>query len=221
MARTLQSHHSHNADISMNLALEILPQEQLTLYKHLKPIKDLGFVLFGGTAIALQLGHRHSIDFDFFTHQDLSPLHSTLLNLPNIQVSEITQQVSDTLIFTTQSGVKMSFFGGLEFVTFTKKIPSDDGIIEVANLESLLITKLKATCDRAEYKDYKDIIAILQSKQTSLQKAFNNFHHYFGDKFPIIQILKGLTYFEDGDLDRLSKQEKDFLLNEVKNINTT
>ena len=46
--------------------LEILPKSQQQLWQQLKPVSELGFVLYGGTAIALQLGHRQSIDFDFF-----------------------------------------------------------------------------------------------------------------------------------------------------------
>lgn len=48
--------------------LEILPKEQRALWKELKPLQGMGFVLYGGTAIALRLGHRVSIDFDFFSH---------------------------------------------------------------------------------------------------------------------------------------------------------
>ena len=50
---------------------EILPQEQKKIYKNLSFLKNKGFILFGGTAIALQLGHRQSIDFDFFTSNKL------------------------------------------------------------------------------------------------------------------------------------------------------
>jgi hypothetical protein len=43
----------------------ILPAEQLRLWPELKPVSGLGYVLYGGTAIALRLGHRTSVDFDF------------------------------------------------------------------------------------------------------------------------------------------------------------
>ena len=48
--------------------MEILPKAQRALWGLLAPCVDLGFVLYGGTAIALQLGHRSSVDFDFFSH---------------------------------------------------------------------------------------------------------------------------------------------------------
>lgn len=49
--------------------LEILPEAQRRLWPELRPTLQLGLVLYGGTAIALRLGHRSSVDFDFFTDQ--------------------------------------------------------------------------------------------------------------------------------------------------------
>ena len=51
--------------------LDILPHEQRELYPKLSFLKEYGFILFVGTAIALQLGHRESIDFDFFNVSDI------------------------------------------------------------------------------------------------------------------------------------------------------
>ena len=205
----------------MKLHLEILPQEQKNIYPHLKILKDLGFTLFGGTALALQLGHRESIDFDFFTDKDISQLHSKLLNLNNIEVSEISQQTDNSLSFKTANNVKFSFFGKIEFVKFSGKILGDDGILQLADCKSLLITKLKVSCERAEYKDYKDIVEILKTKQISLEEGLCGVRQYFGDKFPLIQIIKGLSYFEDGDLYRLSCEDKNILFNAIKNVNIT
>lgn len=202
----------------MKLQLEILSKEQLAIYPHLKAITDMDFTLFGGTAIALQLGHRKSIDFDFFTDRDISHLHTKLLNLENIKVAQITQQNKDTLIFQTNNGVRLSFFGTLGFVNSVNKIYSEDKILKLADLTALLTTKLKATCDRAEYKDYIDIITILKTNQTSLEEGLRQIKNYFGNKFPLINIVKGLTYFEDGDLHRLSKKDKEFLCKKVNKL---
>lgn len=51
--------------------MTILPEAQKLLWPALKPTRSLGFVLYGGTAIALRLGHRLSIDFDFFNDKPL------------------------------------------------------------------------------------------------------------------------------------------------------
>ncbi|NNN14779.1 MAG: hypothetical protein HKL82_02845 [Acidimicrobiaceae bacterium] len=51
--------------------LSVLPPEQLALWPRLGPLRDLGMVLYGGTAVALRCGHRQSVDFDFFGPQPL------------------------------------------------------------------------------------------------------------------------------------------------------
>ena len=202
----------------MKLHFEILPKEQREIYPYLRVLKDMDFTLFGGTALALQLGHRVSVDFDFFTHKDISKIHSNLLGLNGIKVGTIMQQIDNTLSFMTTNNVKISFFGNMDFVKIAGKIHSNDDILQLADLKALLITKLKVSCDRAEYKDYKDIVEILKTGQISIEQGLSDFGQYFGNDFPIMQVVKGLTYFEDGDLHRLSKDDKSILLNAVKNI---
>lgn len=109
----------------------------------------------------------------------------------------------------------------IEFNTRIDKGNSDNTLIYMlADLNSLLITKLKATCDRSEYKDYIDIYTILkQGNETQmLSNALIDFPKFFGKDFPSVNLLKNLTYFEDGDLNRLSKKEKNFLLEVTKSI---
>ncbi len=202
----------------MKLQFEILPKEQLELYPHLKIFKQMGFTLFGGTAIALQLGHRKSIDFDFFTDKDISNFKDKLLNINHIKVSEILQEDKNTLVYETSSGVKLSFFGTLDFVKLSGKIEPEDNVLSIADLSSLLTTKLKAVCDRAEYKDYVDIACILKTRQVSLEQSLNKVNEFFGKDYPLVYILKGLTYFEDGDLYKLSKEDKKILCEEASKI---
>ncbi|MEI7669893.1 MAG: nucleotidyl transferase AbiEii/AbiGii toxin family protein, partial [Pseudomonadota bacterium] len=50
---------------------DILPLAQQSIWHELNHAKSIGYVLYGGTAIALRLGHRISIDYDFFTEKPL------------------------------------------------------------------------------------------------------------------------------------------------------
>lgn len=206
----------------MKIFKEILPKEQQKIYKHLQQITDLGFTLFGGTAIALQLGHRQSIDFDFFTSKNIEILKDKLINLDKIEfdVRLDAGNSDNTLIYMTSNNVKLSFFGGIKFVDISKKIKTDDEILMLADLSSLLVTKLKAICDKSEYKDYIDIYTILKqgNEIQTLSNALIDFPKFFGKDFPSVNLLKNLTYFEDGDLNRLSKKEKNFLLEVTKSI---
>ena len=51
--------------------MDALPPAQQRLWPELRKAPDLGFTLYGGTAIALRLGHRESVDFDFFSEKPL------------------------------------------------------------------------------------------------------------------------------------------------------
>jgi hypothetical protein len=62
---------------SFTVHREILPPAQQRLWPMLRPTAALGLVLYGGTAIALRLGHRVSVDFDFFTDRSLDSSGTT------------------------------------------------------------------------------------------------------------------------------------------------
>lgn len=98
--------------------LDILPTAQRSLWPNLHPTQRLGFVLYGDTAIALRLGHRESVDFDFFTDR---PLDQSVLweSLPFLHRSTVLQNARDSLTVlvpdahTANVTVKFSFFGGV------------------------------------------------------------------------------------------------------------
>ena len=77
--------------------LDILPDAQQAIWPSLAEVRD-AFVLYGGTGLALRLGHRTSVDFDFFSHKplDTERLFGTRLldNAETLQRSEDTLTVS-------------------------------------------------------------------------------------------------------------------------------
>ena len=94
--------------------MDILPPAQLRLWSELRPITDHGFVLYGGTAIALRLGHRTSVDFDFFSDQPLDR-KAVITSLPFGDQSTVLQDEPNTLTLLVSSdkpdvsNVKVSF----------------------------------------------------------------------------------------------------------------
>jgi hypothetical protein len=145
--------------------LETLPAAQRRLWPSLAPLVASRFVLYGGTAIALQLGHRASIDFDFFATAALDK--AALRNeMPSLSNALVLQDEPNTLVVSVAvSGepVKLSFFGGLALGRVGEPRVTHDGTLLVASLVDLLATKLKAILDRAEAKDYIDIAALLRA----------------------------------------------------------
>ena len=95
---------------------EIMPPTQQELWTELLPTAELGFVLYGGTAIALRLGHRASEDFDFFTEIELEK-EALLEAFPFIARSTVLQDRLNTFtvqVPSTRFGnvyTKVSFFG--------------------------------------------------------------------------------------------------------------
>ncbi len=186
-----------------------LPPAQRRLWPRLSPAAALGFVLYGGTAVSLHLGHRGSVDFDFFRHLPLDPaaLRSRFEFLGKAQV---LQQAKDTLVVRA-SGVKLSFFGGMRFGRVADPLLTRDGVAQVASLDDLMAHKLKVILQRAEKKDYEDIAAMLDAG-IPLARGLAAARLFFGGTFQPAESLKALTYFKDGDLPRLARADRNVLI---------
>lgn len=186
--------------------LSILPASQLSLWPCLRPVAELGLVLYGGTAIALRLGHRESVDFDFFTDRPLDVL-ALRKALPCLDDATVLQDAPDTLTVLVRplgaaDTVKLSFFGGLGFGRVSCPEPTSDQVLQVASMPDLMATKLKVLMQRTEAKDYLDLAAMIRA-QVSLPHGLAAARQLFGAAFQPAEALKALTYFKGGDLDLL------------------
>ena len=182
---------------------ETLPQPQQDLWPELSKTPKLGFVLYGGTAIALQLGHRISIDFDFFSSDplDIKTLYQELSFLKDSRVIQEESNALSLLVPGQQKedqGVKVSFFGSLKMGRVDTPLITDDGVMQVASLNDLMATKLKVILQRAEYKDYFDIAAMIKAG-VSLENGLGAARSMFGNAMQPSESLKALSYFNDGD----------------------
>jgi len=190
--------------------IEILPPAQREIWPQLAPAPDLSFVLYGGTAVALHLGHRVSIDFDFFKAEPLDKARIET-SFQFVRNARTIQEDQNSLVMDVpmpSGSVKVSFFGGLALGRINDPLRTRDEVLLVASLEDLLATKLKAILDRAEAKDYRDIAAML-SAGISLEKALGVFAANYR-KDPALP-LKALGFFKDGDLPSLPKADQNLL----------
>jgi hypothetical protein len=195
---------------------ELLPDPQKRLWPELRPTSNLGFVLYGGTAIALRLGHRPSVDFDFFSDRSLdkSALQKALTfirrsNVIQDQPETFTILVPDSTVVSDY--VKVSFFGNLDFGRVGQPQATDDGVLQIASLDDLIATKLKVILQRIEAKDYRDIAAMLKAG-VDLSNGLAAARAMFGNQFQPSESLKALVYFEGGDLSSLTDGEKHLLI---------
>jgi len=190
--------------------IDILPVPQQEIWPQLSPAPNLSFVLYGGTAVALHLGHRISIDFDFFKADPLEK-GEIEASFQFIRNARTIQEDKNTLVLNVpmpSGSVKLSFFGGLALGRINDPLRSKDAVLLVDSLEDLLATKLKAILDRAEAKDYRDIAGLLRAG-ASLEGALGAFAKMYR-RDPGLP-LKAIGFFKDGDLPSLPKPDQDLL----------
>lgn len=202
--------------------MDILPPAQQRLWPELRPASKLGFVLYGGTAIALRLGHRQSVDFDFFSEAPLDR-ESIDTGFAFMAQATVVQDERNTLSVLVPYGdqghshVKVSFFGTIGFGRVGEPDVTDDGVIQVASLHDLMATKVKVILQRAEAKDYRDIAEMIRAG-VSLPAGLAAAQAFFGAAFQPSESLKAMVYFADGDLRALSRADKETLVKSVSEV---
>lgn len=182
----------------------------------------MGFTLYGGTAIALRLGHRQSVDFDFFTEKPLDKF-ALAAAFPIASTATVLQDQPNTWTLLVQpessapETVKLSFFGTIGFGRFGEPEWTQDGALLVASLDDLMATKLKVVLQRVECKDYQDIAAMLRAG-VSLETGLSIAREMFGNSFQPSESVKAMTWFEGGDLDALAEPDRVLLIEKASAI---
>lgn len=157
-----------------------------------------GFYLAGGTGLALHLGHRFSVDLDFFSPDeaavgpDQRDALRILLNDPSL---EITYDKDGTFVATWQD-VGVSFFRLALYPLVQQPLLVED--IHLATIQEIGAMKLAAIIDRGTRKDLVDLYYILQS--TSLEDIFivASIKYAHVHSFPV-SAVRALVYFADAE----------------------
>ncbi|MGA8499749.1 MAG: nucleotidyl transferase AbiEii/AbiGii toxin family protein [Xanthobacteraceae bacterium] len=176
--------------------LDILPPPQRALWPELDATPE-HFTLYGGTALALRIGHRQSVDFDFFSRIAFDP--ATLAReIPYLAGAETVQLESHTLTCRVDRGgpVLLSFFGNL---TLGEAAPREDvqgSKLHAASLLDIAGTKALTVQQRAQARDYLDIEALIRHG-IDLPRVLAAGAVVYGRSFNPLITLKALTYFDD------------------------
>ena len=201
---------------------EILSPEQIALLPLLKQFKR-EFYLVGGTAIALQIGHRRSIDYDLFKKGEIRP--KSILN--KISAAgfnfDITRRVSEQLNITVLK-VKMTFF---DYPYYVQPSINFENIIRLPVLLDLGAMKAFAMGRRSKWKDYVDMYFLLRDffsvEQISIRAS-----EIFGQLFSSKLFRAQLTFFDDIDYSETieylttapsDEEIKQFLLDKALDVN--
>ena len=190
----------------------ILDKKRLNILPLFGSFKDT-FYLAGGTSLALQIGHRDSIDFDFFSQEDINTkeLFERLREIFAEHKLLKIQEEPNTLTVLIDRSVKISFFT-YKYKLIDKTIGDDN--LTYASISDIACMKLSAITGRATNKDYIDLYFILNlfSLSNLLEKA--------QEKYPELDrnlILKSLVYFDDITAEKIMfKNNNDISFEDVK-----
>ena len=191
---------------------DILDKKRIAILPLLKEFKE-DFYLVGGTALALQTGHRDSIDFDFFCQEDINTqkLFEKVKEVFKGQKVLKTQDERNTLTVLIDKTIEISFFSyKYDLVGELVEEPN----LKLASVLDIGCMKLSAITSRGISKDYIDLYYILQDIDLSylLDKS--------AEKFPDLDrnlILKSLVYFNDVEMEPIKfKHNKDIDFEKVK-----
>ena len=156
---------------------------------------DRGFYLAGGTALAIQLGHRISVDLDFFTFDDFAP--------QNLLIS-LNESLGEINVINTSRGTLNSVING-EKVSFLKYPykniypPLDFRGCPIADYRDIGASKLMTISQRGLIRDFYDLDAVIQ---TGI--SFTQIVAIMEEKYPTVKtimphIIRSIGYFEDAD----------------------
>jgi Nucleotidyl transferase AbiEii toxin, Type IV TA system len=176
--------------------LDILPPAQRALWSELEATPE-HFTLYGGTALALRLGHRQSVDFDFFSRIAFDPA-ALAREIPYLAGAEQVQVVSHTLTCRVERGgpVLVSFFGNLGLGEAAPREIAEGSKVHVASLLDIAGTKAAVVQQRAQARDYLDIDALIRHG-IELPSILAAGTVVYGRSFNPLITLKALSYFDD------------------------
>ena len=189
----------------------------LQLLRDIQNLDELKeFILVGGTSLALQIGHRMSIDLDLFCSDEIeiATITDLLQNLGKVEILNQTKSILNLFI----DDIKV------DFVSYRYKLIKDFLQIDefrLASIEDISAMKLAAITGRGSKKDFIDLYFIL--KQFSLSEIFEFYNRKYPDSSDFL-VYKSLMYFDDAELEPMPKMLiptewnliKEEIINQVK-----
>ena len=176
---------------------EALRSRQREVLHNLGPAASRrGFYLAGGTAIALHLGHRHSVDFDWFRQPVLEEPLELARELQDEGIPFVTGWTRRSTLYGTVRGVRVSFFQ-FRYRLLSPLVFWPEAGCHLAAFEDLACMKLSAISQRGSRKDFVDLFT-LGRHGFSLQQMLG----WYQEKFEvddIAHLLYALVYFDDAD----------------------
>jgi hypothetical protein len=180
---------------SVTVHPEVLtPQQQVVLKASAQVVRKWDAYLAGGAGLALQLGHRRSVDFDWFTRKTLPPTEV---------LSDMRALGLPVHVRQNDEGTFLGQVGGVDYSVFRYRYDLVGRSVEfqgckLASLQDIAAMKMTAIVQRATKRDYVDLHAIFKAGSVDLGDAVSTMRRKFPGVDPSLA-LRALGYFEDVD----------------------
>jgi hypothetical protein len=175
-----------------SIHLEILDKKRQGVFSKLKVFQEKGY-LTGGTALSLQIQHRHSFDFDIFLKEEIKRKDYLLLK-QNFQIKRIDLNTPQQLSILTNNDIGIT----LVFYPYQPLFPLiQTHSLSLASLKDIALDKAFTIGRRATWRDYVDIFWLLKEKYISLSEIIKLAKRKFKEEFNEKLFLEQLVYFED------------------------
>ena len=167
-----------------------------------------GFDLVGGTSLALQIGHRNSIDIDLFGASEI--FESDFIEQLGEFGKVITLKKSKNILILSVDGIKV------DFVNYKYPLLEKIKIVDTIRLvteSDIAAMKLNAIVGRGSKKDFIDLYFLL--KKYTLPEMISFYNRKFADGSEFM-VLKSLHFFDDADLEEMPIMHENISWEEVK-----
>lgn len=172
--------------------LEVLDTKQREIFERLGQIYD--FYLAGGTALALQIGHRVSVDFDLFQNKKIpvSFLEKVEKTFSGYKIKILVNNADELTLFINDVKVTFLYFPYKPFYPLESTTP-----IKLLGIKDIAANKAYTIGRRAAYKDYTDLYFILSQGFAGLSEISDIAKQKFDDGFDQRLFLEQLVYLDD------------------------
>lgn len=177
----------------LNIHLELLDKKRQQVLGALSPFTR-DFVLGGGTALSLQLAHRLSFDFDFFSTSPISPKLLEEITR-KLAIDHIVVDTHDELTFFTKDQIKITFLHYPFKAQFAPRETKKG--LALFPVKEIALQKAYTIGRRGEYRDYFDLYTIFKNGYISLDEVISNAKHEYDSLFDEKIFLEQLVYFGD------------------------
>jgi hypothetical protein len=184
----------------VRLRRDVLSRRQRLVLRKLGPFLDASpFYLAGGTGLALQLGHRRSVDFDWFCERRMQEPLRLARQIEGSGVPFVVDGVERGTLHARASGVRLSFLE-YRYPLIGPLVAAAEPGLRIASLEDIAAMKLAAIAQRGSRKDFVDLFAL--GRLLSLDRMLDLYRRKYGIR-DVGHVLFALAYFDDADKERM------------------